>query len=91
MLADFFTKPLQGSLFERFRQVLMGHAHISTLSTLSLVPIEERVEGENRAIGTKEQGNQDPNASDVTWAMVAGRTPSTRVRFEGSSGLPMTV
>jgi hypothetical protein len=43
MLADFFTKPLQGSLFERLRKVLMGYAHIdtlSTLSTLSLLPIE---------------------------------------------------
>ena len=39
MLADFFTKPLQGTLFERFRAVIMGHAHISTLST----PFKERV------------------------------------------------
>jgi hypothetical protein len=43
MLADFFTKPLQGSLFERLRKVLMGYAHIDTLSILSLLPIEERV------------------------------------------------
>jgi hypothetical protein len=31
MLADFFTKPLQGSLFRRFRSVLLGEAHIDTL------------------------------------------------------------
>ena len=31
MLADFFTKPLQGSLFHRFINVLMGFEHISTL------------------------------------------------------------
>ena len=31
MLADFFTKPLQGKMFLKFRQVLMGYAHISTL------------------------------------------------------------
>ena len=31
MLADFFTKPLQGSLFKRFRDVLMGFKHISIL------------------------------------------------------------
>jgi len=48
MLADFFTKPLQGSLFERFRKVLMGHAHIDTLSSLSLLPAEERVEGSDK-------------------------------------------
>jgi Reverse transcriptase (RNA-dependent DNA polymerase) len=32
MLADFFTKPLQGSLFRKFRSVLLGHAHTSTLT-----------------------------------------------------------
>ena len=31
MLADFFTKPLQGQMFLKFRRVLMGQAHISTL------------------------------------------------------------
>jgi len=31
MLADFFTKPLQGSLFRRFKAVFIGNAHISTL------------------------------------------------------------
>jgi hypothetical protein len=31
MLADFFTKPLQGSLFRKFREVIMGHKHIDTL------------------------------------------------------------
>ena len=32
MLADFFTKPLQGGLFHRFRDVIMGWKPISTLS-----------------------------------------------------------
>jgi hypothetical protein len=31
MLADFFTKPLQGRLFHLFRAVIMGGAHIDTL------------------------------------------------------------
>jgi hypothetical protein len=31
MLADFFTKPLQGSLFRKFWDVIMGYAHIDTL------------------------------------------------------------
>lgn len=42
MLADFFTKPLQGSLFRRLRDVVLGYAHISTLTTPSAV-VEERV------------------------------------------------
>jgi hypothetical protein len=35
---------LQGSLFEKFRSVIMGEAHISTLRRPSLVPAKERVE-----------------------------------------------
>ena len=31
MLTDFFTKPLQGELFRCFRDVIMGHKHISSL------------------------------------------------------------
>jgi hypothetical protein len=36
MLADFFTKPLQGSLFRKFQSVLLGHEPISFLSPTSL-------------------------------------------------------
>ena len=31
MLTEFFTKPLQGSLFRRLREVIMGWAHIDIL------------------------------------------------------------
>ena len=31
MVADFFTKPPQGALFNKFRDVIMGHAPISSL------------------------------------------------------------
>ncbi len=44
MLADFFTKPLQGSLFKRFKRVVMGLDHVSTLWSMNQIPIEERVE-----------------------------------------------
>jgi Reverse transcriptase (RNA-dependent DNA polymerase) len=49
MLADFLTKPLQGTLFKRFKNILMGHVHIRTLYQIqtpqasSTIP-EERVE-----------------------------------------------
>jgi hypothetical protein len=42
MLADFFTKPLNGSLFQKFKAVLLGHAHISTLDPSN----KERVENQ---------------------------------------------
>ena len=31
MIADFFTKPLQGKLFEEFRDLIMGYKHVSSL------------------------------------------------------------
>ena len=31
MVADYFTKPLQGSLFNKLRDVIMGYKSISTL------------------------------------------------------------
>ena len=42
MIADFFTKPLQGSLFKVFREVIMGYKPITAL--LNLDTIKERVE-----------------------------------------------
>jgi hypothetical protein len=46
MLADFFTKPLQGNLFRKFKAVILGHKHIDTLKDQLTVPSQERVEGD---------------------------------------------
>jgi hypothetical protein len=43
MLADFFTKPLQGNLFRRFKAVVLGHQHVGNLSAPIAEPLEERV------------------------------------------------
>lgn len=43
MLADFYTKPLQGNLFRKFRAVVMGQVHINSLKDILPVPIQERV------------------------------------------------
>jgi hypothetical protein len=43
MLADFFTKPLQGSLFRKFRDVVLGQKHINSLKQTMPVPSQERV------------------------------------------------
>ena len=43
MLADFFTKPLQGALFNKLRSVVMGHATVSPVwSVLKLVSWRRR-------------------------------------------------
>ena len=44
MLADFFTKPLQGRMYRLFRNILMGHTSLQTL--IELIPIKEHVEVE---------------------------------------------
>ena len=31
MLADFFTKPLQGHLFQKFRDLIMGYKYVSSI------------------------------------------------------------
>ena len=66
MLADFFTKPLQGSLFHRFRNVLMGFAHISTLQrtndNVSSPELKERVEILNEI---SNENNQNKVVSSV--------------------------
>jgi hypothetical protein len=45
MLADFFTKPLQGDLFRRIKAVVMGHKHTGTIKEVPSVAPQERVEG----------------------------------------------
>jgi hypothetical protein len=78
MLADFFTKPLQGNLFRRFRDVILGHSHINTLQHNTAVPLEERV-GKNRSgtLGIAPPGEaeskvpaNDTEKGKVTWADV---------------------
>ena len=44
MLADCFTKPLQGQLFRRFKDVVLGHQHVHSLQDIIAVPLEEPVE-----------------------------------------------
>ena len=58
MLADFFTKPLQGALFIKFREVVMGWKHVDTLKRVVLPPSEERVE--NSADGDKAKIAHEP-------------------------------
>ena len=49
MIADFFTKPLQGNLFRKFRDVVMGYKHISSLYDQSeQTSVQERVGKEEK-------------------------------------------
>ena len=49
MLADFFTKPLQGNMFRRFRKIIMGYESIDTILAFTN-PIKERVGDESESM-----------------------------------------
>ncbi len=59
MLADFFTKPLQGALFRKFRDVILGYKHIDSLALTDPIPsVEERV-GEMQKFNLTKTGLTD--------------------------------
>ena len=43
MIADYFTKPLQGKMFKLFRDVIMGYAHVDSILNSDIPQIKERV------------------------------------------------
>ena len=63
MLADYFTKPLQGALFNKLRRVIMGWDHISTLNKKkkSDTPVPEERVGSvpNGTSGTGDDGTNN--------------------------------
>ena len=44
MIADFLTKPLQGNLFRKLREVLMGRGTVKSLDIPEDQATQERVE-----------------------------------------------
>jgi hypothetical protein len=50
MLADYFTKPLQGKLFRNFREVIMGYKHVNELLLDPTFPLKERVENRDKIV-----------------------------------------
>ena len=89
MLADFFTKPLQGNLFRRFRDVVLGRCHTNTLASVNDGPLEERVRSMqsdpiatvDSSNGTVVRANEEKeihSQTHVTWADVVKRKRVTR-------------
>ena len=92
MLADYFTKALQGKPFHRFRAVIMGWAHISTLQSDPVPsPPKERV-GD---VGESETGTnatdgatatpQRTYAQALTDSSVASSQPNVSVKRKNRS------
>ena len=77
MIADFFTQPLQGNLFRKFRDVVMEYVHISSLYyDLEELLLQEGVEKDEKDIFHEYENrpNDDPSSitleMNVTWADV---------------------
>jgi hypothetical protein len=77
MLADFFTKPLQGTLFRQFRDALLGRSHVDTLATCPMTPPKERVEDPRDARGVCHTAEATGVIGTVTDSTV--RVPRTQV------------
>ena len=80
MLTDFFTKPLQGALFKKFRDMLLGYKHTDSLTTLIDDAAQERVgkRPANDESGDSKTGKREIQKKKVTWAqVVAGSMPAS--------------
>jgi len=88
MIADFFTKPLVGKLFIRFRDVVLGYKHISSLEEYrnEKSSSQERIGRNQSGCGSIESNGEDRTTSQqdtkdvtecrdrkVTWADIVRR------------------
>jgi hypothetical protein len=80
MLADFFTKPLQGALFRKFRAVILGYAHVDSLSPAPLD--QERVgkgsSGDSAVNSNHEEGEPVADVRDGWREVMSKRTQRQR-------------
>ena len=89
MIADFFTKPLQGNLFKKLRDVVLGYVHVRTLfheheKSSSQERVSKNIEGGHceelndihRIHGNDKENNNGgptPHNTKVTWADIVKR------------------
>ena len=90
MLADYFTKSLQGKSFYAFRDVLMGWKHINSLYELTSSSTKERVEN-NHSSQTKNKNisnfvaQENVSNSTSTHTLFSTPTMSSKIRSNPAS------
>ena len=77
MLADFFSKPLQGALFIRFCDMIMGHAVPPPVEDPSLRSCAAQERVGNKKFGPDDQRTDGP---DDQWTDGVLSTPETQRR-----------
>ena len=79
MIADFFTKPLQGKLFRKLRDVVLGYKHINSLQHDEEDIVKERVRNNEKTtnvclVGVSKDSIDNKGTRKVTWAdIVSGK------------------
>ena len=88
MVADFYTKPLQGNLFRVFRDVILGYVHVSSLNDSGMESSDEERVRRDELRGKTEEKNEavetvitsdvpNPNGNEekvISWADIVSRT-----------------
>mmetsp|Transcript_14843 Transcript_14843/g.21243 ORF Transcript_14843/g.21243 Transcript_14843/m.21243 type:complete len:131 (+) Transcript_14843:4370-4762(+) len=84
MLADFYTKPLNGALFKFIREVIMGWRPITDLYKVVDASAKERVENAGRqpAVQSIPVKSTTANKPKVMWAEVVGGISRRRRKKE---------
>jgi len=83
MVADFFTKPLQGSKFRQFRDAILNVPQTMKSVTTELVHVIAPVAGQE-CVGTNEhtcapvRPSSDPDDRELGWTVVTRRKPSRK-------------
>jgi hypothetical protein len=85
MIADFLTKPLQGSKFRQFRDVILGHKHVDTLNeSAENSTSQERVK--KNISGTSKNGaDRDTSAEYIQDTLTENRNDVERGRTDGTN------
>jgi hypothetical protein len=83
-VGDFFTKPLQGALFRKVRDMIMGQKHMDALATAPPMQIEERVrntkqsgDGRHGEMKNTSTSTSVPKVTLVSWADLVRGVAST--------------
>ena len=96
MLGDFFTKPLQGSLFRMFRDVILGDEHTSALALYPATSTEERVGiKQSNCSGTVPKEYREEatlqKKENASWADVVRKKTSEQMATQMVSDRPKNV
>jgi hypothetical protein len=96
MLADIFTKPLQGNLFRKFREVIMGHKHIDSSKRTMTTTSQKRVEKDSlpankwNEVDGRKTCARTTKPTKRTYAEITKKRKLSWKREEASKNAPLT-